>query len=89
MALPITLFIAIMLDTFPETRWLASLMGIGDADDERWMIVDVAAHHDARFLVIGVCGQDYAASELVAQGLDGQARLNVCCGSIHGSGIVA
>jgi AI-2 transport protein TqsA len=32
LALPITLFVAIMLDTFPETRWLASLMGIGDAD---------------------------------------------------------
>ena len=32
LALPITLFIAVMLDTFPETRWLASLMGISDAD---------------------------------------------------------
>jgi AI-2 transport protein TqsA len=32
LALPITLFVAIMLDTFPETRWLASLMGISDAD---------------------------------------------------------
>jgi AI-2 transport protein TqsA len=28
LALPITLFVAVMLDTFPETRWLASLMGI-------------------------------------------------------------
>jgi AI-2 transport protein TqsA len=32
LALPITLFVAVMLDTFPETRWLASLMGISDAD---------------------------------------------------------
>src|SRR5215212_2165047 len=32
LALPITLFIAVMLDTFPETRWLASLMGVSDAD---------------------------------------------------------
>jgi len=34
LALPITLFVAVMLDTFPETRWLASLMGISDADAE-------------------------------------------------------
>jgi AI-2 transport protein TqsA len=26
LALPITLFVAVMLDTFPETRWLANLM---------------------------------------------------------------
>jgi predicted PurR-regulated permease PerM len=32
LALPITLFVAVMLDTFPKTRWLASLMGISDAD---------------------------------------------------------
>jgi AI-2 transport protein TqsA len=29
LALPITLFVAVMFDTFPETRWLASLMGVG------------------------------------------------------------
>jgi AI-2 transport protein TqsA len=29
LALPITLFVVVMLDTFPETRWLASLMGAG------------------------------------------------------------
>ena len=29
LALPITLFVAVMLDTFPETRWLASLTGVG------------------------------------------------------------
>jgi AI-2 transport protein TqsA len=28
LALPITLFVVVMLDTFPETRWLASLMGV-------------------------------------------------------------
>ena len=27
LAVPITLFLVVMLDTFPETRWLASLMG--------------------------------------------------------------
>jgi AI-2 transport protein TqsA len=32
LALPITLFVAVMLDTFPETRWLAGLMGITAAD---------------------------------------------------------
>jgi AI-2 transport protein TqsA len=30
LALPLTLFVAVMLDTFPETRWLASLMGMPD-----------------------------------------------------------
>jgi AI-2 transport protein TqsA len=29
LALPITPFVAVMLDTFPETRWLASLTGVG------------------------------------------------------------
>src|SRR5215216_1969530 len=29
LALPITLFVAVMFDTFPETRWSASLMGVG------------------------------------------------------------
>ncbi len=29
LALPITLFLAVMLGTFPETRWLANLMGAG------------------------------------------------------------
>ena len=28
LALPITLFVAVMFDTFPETRWIASLMGL-------------------------------------------------------------
>jgi predicted PurR-regulated permease PerM len=28
LALPITLFVAVMLDTFPETRWLANIMGV-------------------------------------------------------------
>ena len=32
LALPLTLFVAVMFDTFPETRWLASVMGAGDAD---------------------------------------------------------
>jgi AI-2 transport protein TqsA len=38
LALPITLFVIVMFDTFPETRWLASLMGVGgqgtDAGDD-------------------------------------------------------
>jgi AI-2 transport protein TqsA len=29
LAVPITLFVIVMLETFPETRWLASLMGAG------------------------------------------------------------
>src|SRR5215212_433042 len=32
LALPITLFLAVMFSTFPETRWLASLIGAGGAD---------------------------------------------------------
>jgi AI-2 transport protein TqsA len=28
LALPITLFVIVMFDTFPETRWLASIMGV-------------------------------------------------------------
>jgi predicted PurR-regulated permease PerM len=28
LALPMTLFVAVMLDTFPETRWLADIVGI-------------------------------------------------------------
>ena len=32
LALPITLFVAVMFGTFPETRWLASLIGTGGAD---------------------------------------------------------
>jgi len=32
LALPITLFVAVMLDTFPETRWLSSLMGLSSPD---------------------------------------------------------
>jgi AI-2 transport protein TqsA len=30
LALPLTLFVAVMLETFPETRWIASLMGLPD-----------------------------------------------------------
>ena len=32
LALPLTLFVAIMLGSFPETKWLASLMGLPDTD---------------------------------------------------------
>jgi len=32
LALPITLFVAVMFDTFPETRWLASLIGVADVN---------------------------------------------------------
>ena len=32
LALPITLFVAVMFDTFPETRWLAGLIGVSGAD---------------------------------------------------------
>jgi len=34
LALPITLFVAVMFDTFPETRWLAGLIGVSGADTE-------------------------------------------------------
>jgi AI-2 transport protein TqsA len=32
LALPISLFAAVMLDIFPETRWLANLIGVADID---------------------------------------------------------
>jgi len=31
LALPMTLFVAVMLDTFPETRWLANVVGISSS----------------------------------------------------------
>jgi AI-2 transport protein TqsA len=34
LAAPLTIFLVLMLDTFPETRWLASVMGIGGPDPE-------------------------------------------------------
>jgi AI-2 transport protein TqsA len=30
LALPLTLFVAVLLETSPETRWIASLMGLPD-----------------------------------------------------------
>jgi AI-2 transport protein TqsA len=34
LALPLTLFVAVMFDTFPETRWLANVMGMGGPDPD-------------------------------------------------------
>src|SRR5215203_5205716 len=34
LAAPLTIFLVLMLDTFPETRWLASVMGMGGPDPE-------------------------------------------------------
>jgi AI-2 transport protein TqsA len=34
LAAPLTIFLILMLDTFPETRWLASVMGAGGPDPE-------------------------------------------------------
>jgi len=34
LALPITLFVAVMFDTFPETRWLASIIGVRSPDTD-------------------------------------------------------
>jgi predicted PurR-regulated permease PerM len=34
LAAPLTIFLVLMLDTFPETRWLASVMGVGPADSD-------------------------------------------------------
>jgi len=34
LALPITLFVAVMLETFPETRWIARLMGMPEAEPD-------------------------------------------------------
>jgi len=32
LALPMTLFVAVMLDTFPETRWLAKVVGVSSPE---------------------------------------------------------
>src|SRR5215210_6747487 len=32
LALPMTLFVAVMLDTFPETRWLANVVGVSSPE---------------------------------------------------------
>jgi AI-2 transport protein TqsA len=32
LALPMTLFVAVMLDTFPETRWLAKVLGVSSSE---------------------------------------------------------
>ena len=32
LAAPLTIFLVLMLETFPETRWLASVMGMGGPD---------------------------------------------------------
>ena len=34
LAAPLTIFLILMLDTFPETRWLASVMGAGTPDPD-------------------------------------------------------
>jgi AI-2 transport protein TqsA len=34
LAAPLTIFLVLMLGTFPETRWLASVMGISDSDSD-------------------------------------------------------
>jgi hypothetical protein len=34
LAAPLTIFLILMLDTFPETRWLANVMGMGAPEPE-------------------------------------------------------
>jgi len=34
LAAPLTIFLVLMLETFPETRWLASVMGMGPSDSD-------------------------------------------------------
>jgi AI-2 transport protein TqsA len=34
LAVPITLFVAVMFDTFPETRWLAKIIGVSGPDTD-------------------------------------------------------
>jgi AI-2 transport protein TqsA len=34
LAAPLTIFLVLMLETFPETRWLASVMGISPPDSD-------------------------------------------------------
>jgi AI-2 transport protein TqsA len=48
LAAPLTIFLILMLDTFPETRWLANVMGMGgpepDAPDPEGPAVEPAEH---------------------------------------------
>jgi predicted PurR-regulated permease PerM len=34
LAAPLTIFLVLMLETFPEARWLASVMGMGGLDSD-------------------------------------------------------
>jgi predicted PurR-regulated permease PerM len=34
LAAPLTIFLVLMLDTFPETRWIAAVMGAGPPDSD-------------------------------------------------------
>jgi AI-2 transport protein TqsA len=41
LAAPLTIFLILMLETFPETRWLASVMGMGGPDPEEQAVEPV------------------------------------------------
>jgi predicted PurR-regulated permease PerM len=34
LAVPLTIFLILMLETFPETRWLANVMGMGGSEPD-------------------------------------------------------
>jgi AI-2 transport protein TqsA len=48
LAAPLTIFLILMLDTFPETRWLANVMGMGapepDAPEPEGPAVEPTEH---------------------------------------------
>jgi len=46
LAAPLTIFLVLMLDTFPETRWLASVMGAGPPDSDVPVPERVVEHNE-------------------------------------------
>ena len=40
LAAPLTIFLVLMLETFPETRWLASVMGMGGPEPAPGEVVE-------------------------------------------------
>jgi predicted PurR-regulated permease PerM len=46
LAAPLTIFLVLMLDTFPETRWLASVMGAGAPDSDVPAPEEVVEHNE-------------------------------------------
>ena len=56
LAAPLTIFLILMLETFPETRWLASVMGVSPPD------TDAPPPDEEEEVVVAPTGQTQSAS---------------------------